>query len=149
MSAVPSLCSLLKAVHKVYYEQHTHDDARLGRAVRDLSAQLLHQVPTDIAQSGLPAADVVYDRFVADPVGTVKALYAQLGWTFTAEYEAILLKFLQEDKEKRRAIKNKRGGGAVLHKYTPEEFHLTAKDLTESPQFAEYVRKFHIPMSIN
>lgn len=133
----------------MYYEQSTRDDARLGKAVRDLSAQLLHQVPADIAASGLPAADVVYDTFVADPVGTVKALYAQLGWTFTAEYEAILQQHLAEDKEKRRAVKSRRGSGAVLHKYTPEEFHLTAQDLTDSPYFAEYVRKFNIPMGVN
>ena len=150
VSAVPSLCSLLKAVHKVYYEPGTHDDARLGRAVRDLSAELLHAAPLQIQQSGLASADVVYDSFVADPVGTVRALYAQLGWVFTAEYEAILHTFLAQDKEKRKAMKMRRSGGAsVLHNYTPADFHLTAQDLTESPHFAEYVKRFNIPMSAN
>lgn len=149
MSAVPSLCSLLKAVHKVYYEQSTHDDARLGKAVRDLSADLLHKTPTDIAESGLASANVVYDSFIADPIGTVRALYSQLGWTFTGEYEAILKQHLAEDQLKRKAVKSKRGSGAVLHKYTPEEFSITTQDLTDCPYFAEYVRKFNIPMSVN
>lgn len=147
VSAVPSLCSLLKAVHKLYYEPSTHDDAALGRAVRDLSARLLEQVPRDIAEANLPGTNVVYDTFVADPLGTVKGLYAQLGWTFTAEYEAILKDFLVADAKKRKAAKSKAAG--TLHRYTPEDFHLTAQDLTHSRQFADYVKKYDIPMSTN
>lgn len=146
VSAVPSLCSLLKAVHKLYYEPSTHDDAALGRAVRDLSADLLERVPRDLAQSGLNSANIVYDSFIADPLGTVKGLYAQLGWVFTAEYEAILKDFLVADAKKRKAAKGKSG---VLHRYTPEDFHLTADDLTQSRQFADYVKKYNIPMSVN
>ena len=151
MSAVPSLCSLLKAFHKVYYDPSTHDDAALGRAVRDLSAELLHKVPRDIKESGLPCADVVYNTFVADPVATVRGIYQQLGWDFTAEYEGILHKHIAEDRLKRQSMKSKRGAGAedVLHTYAPEEFHLTAQELTEGKKFADYVKQYNIPMSTN
>jgi hypothetical protein len=138
---------LLKAVHKVYYDPSTHDDAALGRAVRDLSADLLQQTPRDIAESGLQHADVLYDTFVRDPIGTVRSLYAQLGWQFTAEYEAILREHLRSDKEKRDSMKAKRGTAQALHTYAPEEFGLTAADLTESPKFAEYIRTFSIQPS--
>lgn len=144
MNAVPSLCSLLKAVHKVYYEPTTHDDAALGKAVRDLSADLLEQVPRDIRKTGLASCNVVYDNFVRDPIATVKSLYAQLGWTFSAEYEMILREHLLKDKKKRDAMKAKRGSSEVLHNYGPGEFGLTADDLTLSPQFANYIRNFNI-----
>lgn len=145
VSAVPSLCSLLSAVHKVYYDPSTNDPAALGRAVRDLSARLLAQTPHDIAASGLQSADVVYDTFVKDPIATVRSLYAQLGWTFTAQYEAILQEHLLKDKQKREQVKAKRGSGEALHSYAPEEFCLSAQDLTEAPEFAAYIRKFKIP----
>jgi hypothetical protein len=51
VSAVPSLCSLVKAVHQVYYENSCRDDAAIGRGLTDLTARSLRQVPGDIEQA--------------------------------------------------------------------------------------------------
>jgi hypothetical protein len=114
-----------------------------------LSAELLEKTPRDIEESGLPSANVVYNSFVADPIGTVKGIYAQLNWNFSAEYEAILKQFLADDLKKRQSVKAKRGGGDVLHTYTPEEFLLTPEELTVGPKFAAYIKKYNVPMSKN
>jgi hypothetical protein len=145
VNAVPSLCSLLKAVHKLYYQPSTHSDALLGRAICDMTADLLQKVPQDIAQSGLQSADVVYDNFVRDPVATIQGLYKQLGWDFSAEYEVILRDHLRKDQLERDALKARKGRAEVLHSYTPEEFHLTTEELTQSPRYADYIRNFNIP----
>ena len=44
ISAVPSMCSLIKSFHKFYYEPGNRDDFELGKRVSALSAKLLIQV---------------------------------------------------------------------------------------------------------
>ncbi len=102
----------------------------------------------EIAESGLECSHIVYNDLIARPLETVKAIYKQFGWSFTAEYEALLVQFLEEDKVKRAAMKSNKGGAkeTALHHYTPEEFSLTAKELSEG-RFAEYVQAFKVPMS--
>ncbi len=83
-------------------------------------------------------------------MGTVKSIYKQFGWVFSAEYEAIITAHLAEDAQKRADMKEKRsqGKGETLHHYTPEEFSVTTKELSEGA-FAAYSQKFHVPMSKN
>lgn len=85
VSAVPSLCSLVKAVHQVYYENDCRDDNAIGRGLTDLTARYLKQAPEDIAQTGLDCAHVTYNELIKNPVGVVKAIYKQFGWTFSPE----------------------------------------------------------------
>ena len=90
VSAVPSMCSLVKAMHSVYYEMETRDDAALGHEIASLSERLLADSPKNMKECGLEYADVLYHELVDDPLNTVKSLYKQFGWEFTAEYEAII-----------------------------------------------------------
>jgi LPS sulfotransferase NodH len=90
VSAVPSLCSLVKAVHQVYYENSCRDDAAIGRGLTDLTARYLRQVPGDIEQTGLDCAHVIYNELVENPITVVKAIYKQFGWKFTAEVRICL-----------------------------------------------------------
>eukprot|EP00597_Dinobryon_sp_UTEXLB2267_P004715 CAMPEP_0170071386 /NCGR_PEP_ID=MMETSP0019_2-20121128/9342_1 /TAXON_ID=98059 /ORGANISM="Dinobryon sp., Strain UTEXLB2267" /LENGTH=443 /DNA_ID=CAMNT_0010279941 /DNA_START=160 /DNA_END=1491 /DNA_ORIENTATION=- len=189
VSAVPSLCSLLKAFHSVYYETDTNDDAVLGRKVASVSAKLLIDTPKNIAESELQSADVLYHDLVNDPLQTVKDVYRQFGWEVSAEYEAIIQAYLEADRKKRERISReraakkvtankaatppasptKKGGGwteadeeeeipgtpsgkkekkKVLHQYSPEEFSLTVEDLSTGV-YAEYVRKYNLPVSMH
>ena len=147
LSAVPSLCSLIKGIHQVYYENECRDDAKLGRAITDLSADLLTRAPGEIEESGLDCSHIVYNDLIKNPMETIKKIYKQFGWEFTAEYEAIIQKYLDEDKAKRESIKNKKNA-SELHTYTPEEFSIPANELVEG-KFAEYCAKFNVPMSKN
>lgn len=146
-SAVPSLCSLLKAFHQVYYEPQGYDRRNLGRSVADLSLNLLQQTPKDIVESRLPCAHVTYERLIEDPISVVRGIYKDLGFVFTDDYERILKEFLEKDTAKRKALKAKRTngtGGDTLHSYSPEEFLLTNEELS-SGAFASYCQAYSVP----
>lgn len=176
VSAVPSLCSLIKACHQTYFEKECRDDHALGRQLRDVTAKWLEFAPRDIEKSGLPNLNVVYNDLVADPIGTVKKIYDHFGWEFSKEYENILSDFMDKDRQKRERIKREKsmsgkntsgkntsgknasgkssgghssgGDNDKLHTYLPEEFGLTEKELSEGV-FAAYVQKFNLPISRN
>lgn len=145
-SAVPSLCSLVKAFHQVYYEPDSRDDHALGQKIKYVSEQLLQQTPKDVAASGLDCANVVYNDLIRDPVKVVKDIYQQFNWEFSAEYDNVLREYLDKNAADRAALKKK--GKAELHSYSPEEFGLNMDDLV-SGGFGEYVKAYNVPMSKN
>jgi hypothetical protein len=149
VSAVPSLCSLVKSLSQVYYENESRNDALLGKKVRDLSAKYLLQCVDNIKESKLPCSHIRYEDLTRNPIEAIKSIYSQNKWEFSSEYEAVLKTYLQENREqqaktKSGQVKNKE----VLHHYTPEEFSLTNKELT-SGNFETYVKMFDVPMSKN
>lgn len=147
VSAVPSLCSLLKAFHQLYYEPECRDEFELGKKIKYVSEKMLLQAPKDIEASGLESANVVYNELIKDPSSCVKKIYKQFGWEYTDEYDSILQGYLAKNKAEREALKKKNAeNGASLHTYTPEEFGLTADELQEGG-FAEYSKKYSIPLS--
>lgn len=148
-SAVPSMCSLVKAVHASYYENECRDDALIGRSVCDLSAQNLVQAPKDMEAANLPCSNVIYNDLIKDPISVVKSIYQQFGWKYTTEYEKIIEAYLEEDRKKRESMKKKgRSQDQTLHTYSPEEFSLTTEELSTGA-YAEYIKKFNIPLSTN
>lgn len=137
----------MKSLHQVYYENETRDDKLLGRQICQLSHQYLVQTPKDIEESKLGCSNINYENLVKDPIGTVKQVYQTFGWEFTSQYEEILQSYLAEDKKK-RDLKKKEKNRDVLHHYTPEEFSLTTEELCQG-NFAEYVKRYNVPMSKN
>jgi hypothetical protein len=149
ISAVPSMCSLLKSLHQLYYENEGRDDSELGKTLLKVSEDLLKQAPQDIIDSKLPCSNVLYNELVKDPIQAVKNIYLQFGWNFTSEYEGILKTHLEDDQEKRAEVKRKNAkNGTILHTYTPQEFGITEKELS-SGGYADYIQKYKIPMSKN
>ena len=67
ISAVPSFCSLIQSIHKLYYENECRDDKLLGKAMLKISEQMLNKAPERIEESKLPCSDVIYNQLVADP----------------------------------------------------------------------------------
>jgi hypothetical protein len=149
VSAVPSLCSLLKAFHSIYYEKEGRDDSSLGHNTRDVSAKFLLKTPKDIEESGLDCAHCVYNDLIKDPITMIKSIYKQFGWKYTEEYEKLLNDYITADKKKRQAIKELgRGKGDAQHTYSPEEFGLTESELIGG-DFETYCNMFNVPMSKN
>lgn len=150
ISAVPSFCSLISSLHKLYYENECRDDVELGKVMLKVSEETLTKAPQRIEASGLPCADVIYNKLVADPLKAVEEIYLQFGWHFTAEYKARLTEYLRQDKANREAMKAQRlkEGSGNLHSYAPEEYGLTAEQLSTGG-YADYVRRFNIPLSKN
>lgn len=147
VSAVPSMCSLLKACHQTYYEKSCRDDHALGKQLKNVTAEWLQKAPQDIQESGIPCCNIIYNSLVSKPIETVKSIYKHFEWNFTGEYEAILTEYLIKNKKERDTLKLKQGTSA-LHTYEPKEFGLTEKELCEGA-FGEYVCKFNVPMSRN
>lgn len=139
------MCSLLKAVHQIYFEKEGRDDNELGKKLKIASANILERAPQDIKESGLPCHHVTYNSLIADPIATVKGVYADFGWEFTPEYEAILNQYLEENKKDRE---QRAQGNEVLHTYHPSEFGLTEEELCEG-KYADYIKKFNVPLSRN
>ena len=148
VSSVPSLCSLIKSVHQVYYENECRDDRAIGKNIAEISSRYLVQGTRDLETTKLGNSHVIYENLVKDPVETVKSIYKQHGWNFSAEYEKILNAYLEENRLKREATKKERQSGDVLHSYTPEEFSLTTEELCQG-NFAEYCKQYNVPMSRN
>ena len=116
----------------------------MGKRIKYATEQLLQQTPKDVKESGLDCADVIYNDLIKDPKAVIKKIYKQFHWTYSDEYDAILEAYLVKNNEERLALKGKQGH--ALHTYTPEEFGLTAEELTTG-NFAEYCKAFNVPMS--
>lgn len=143
------MCSLTKALHSIYYEPESRDDAKIGWGVKDIFEKTLNTAADDLQARCPDAHHVTYEQLVKDPLGVVKQIYAQYGWAFTAEYEQILQRYLADDKAKREQQKKKnQESGAVLHAYSPKDYSLTEEELSTG-EFAKYVERFNIPMSKN
>ena len=150
VSAVPSMCSLIKAFHKFYYEPEGRNDSELGRKISNFTQKMLQKAPEDIKNAGLDSKHIIYNDLVNDPKAIVKDIYSAFNWPYTEEYDKLLDEYLQKNEEERHMIKKKRNtqGGGTLHKYEPEEFGLTSDELSNGV-FAEYCKKFNVPMSRN
>eukprot|EP01033_Poteriospumella_lacustris_P007466 gene7467-5364_t len=145
VSAVPSMCSLVKSLHQLYYENESRDDHLIGKEIARISGDLLANCNKQIEEANFQHVDSVYEELIKDPIASVRKIYAKFNWPFTVEYEKILREFLAEDAKKRESQKKNRRADK-LHTYTPEEFGLTAEELS-SGLFKEYINRYNIPMS--
>jgi len=142
INAVTSMCSLMRAVHQMYYEPEGRDDNALGQKIKEISEKGFTECTEFLKRTSMPCVHTIYNDLVADPVHCIKNIYSQLGWQFTKEYETILLDYLAEDKKKRKSVKKTKGE----HVYVPEEFGLT-EEILSTGVFAEYIKKYNLPMS--
>lgn len=145
VSAVTSMCSLIKAIHSVYYSPDGMDMKQLGRNLKKVSENVLQQATIDIKESGLEHYDIRYADMIKDPIGAVKKIYDQFGWEMSQEYKSILNRYIDENKRQRELMKKeKNNGGHALHHYDPETYGLSAEELS-SGGFAEYVSNYNVP----
>lgn len=149
VSAVPSLCSLVKAFHSVYYEPECCETDALGKSIAAGTGLALKNASRDIAETNLQCGHVVYNDLVSDPIATVKRIYAQMKWDFSDEYQNRLESYLEENKKKREGLSKKQGhNSGTLHHYSPATYGLTESELC-SGLYDEYVKKYQVPMSKN
>jgi hypothetical protein len=59
------------------------DPAAVGGAMQDYCEHAVLAAGAAVTDSGLDCAHVAFDRLVADPVATVRAIYKQFDWEFT------------------------------------------------------------------
>lgn len=123
---IPSLASLISAVRGLTYPDV--DRPRIGRQQMDMWATAMDRTLAfrdDPAQADR-FVDVYYDSLVADPMGTVRSIYARFDMVLTEEAEAAMQRFLADKP------KDKHG----VHRYTLEDAGLTRAEIQS--RFARY-----------
>lgn len=128
---IPSTCSMFATLRKL--DNSTVDPLAVGREVPARWAQALARA-TRAREAAPPErfVDVRYEDLVADPVATVRALYARFNWPFHDSLEAPMQSWLRAHPQ------NKRG----RHSYTLEQFGLTPRGLHSL--FGEYEQRFGV-----
>lgn len=139
-----SACSMLRAMHELYFEDQDGVDPMLGGQVLNYCSTVLGQAEEDIKTTGLPCAHVNFDKLSTDPIGMVRDIYATFGWEVSKEYEAALTDYLAKDKIKREEVK-KRTAGVERAVHTPEDFRLTKEGVNK--EFAGYINKYKFTAS--
>ncbi|MBC2638957.1 MULTISPECIES: sulfotransferase [unclassified Rhodococcus (in: high G+C Gram-positive bacteria)] len=123
---VPSVCSLAEQATEGWSEKFR--GSVIGESQLELWARGLEQFTAARAEHN-PAQfiDVDYHDFVADPLGTVDGIYTHFGLELTAQAQGAMAAMHAD---------SRRGDRRPSHRYTLEEFGLTAEQVDE--RFANY-----------
>jgi hypothetical protein len=141
---VTSMCTLIKALHGMYFDRDTLFVNDHGKNIHNLTKYLLPKVEKELKELNIPIAHVLYQNLIADPVGTVRHVYKEFGWEVTPEYEVVLQQFLKDNADRRAKIAERKGlSKTKLNIYHPSEFGLTVDELNEGV-FDEYAKRFNI-----
>ncbi|ADP79594.1 sulfotransferase family protein [Pseudofrankia inefficax] len=128
---VPSYSSLVSSITPpAAGERDLH---RLGREISDhLRSGLLHAIDARKSLGEDRFLDVHHRELVADPKGTVRRIYAWLGFELTPAVERTILDWQQAN----------RMGAAGTHRYTAEQFGLSTAQIRADYDF--YIRHFDV-----
>jgi hypothetical protein len=130
VKVVPSACSVIAEHTRMRLPDWT-PDAAFGRRTLD---QLLEGVQR--AMAARPDIgderffDVGHPRLDADPIGTAEDIYEFAGLRLDDDVRTAMAQWSEEN----------RAGSRGEHRYTPEEFGLTADEIRS--EFAEYLDGF-------
>lgn len=122
---IPSISSLVHRMRSIY-EPGAPKDV-VGRQMMDLWARVLEMNMASRAATGAHVFDLHFETFNADPIGSLRAIYAffDLPWTARAERDV-----------RAWADENRRGQHGE-HRYSAEEYGLSEAEI--ETRFAGYV----------
>jgi hypothetical protein len=133
VEVVGSACSLVKHVRRMYSDQV--DLHAIGANLTETFELMIARSDAFRARHGRSAIhDVQYADVMADPLGTVRGIYAAFGEPLTAKAEGAMQAYLAANP------KGKHG----RHEYTLEEFGLSAAGIRD--RFGDYVERYAIPV---
>jgi hypothetical protein len=129
---VPSACSLFAISHGLYSDEV--DSRQLGGNIAQLlRGSMLERVASARERHPARVFDVSYPSLVADPIGTVRAIYHYFGLEVPESMEPRMRRWLA------RNPANKHG----VHQYDLAQFGLTPKDIDRD--FGAYQERFAAP----
>jgi len=129
-TVIASISQLIRVIREPAYDQQ--DSHKLGREFLHLWHDGLERmIAYRHAHPDLPIYDMRYKDLIADPVGTVRALYSHYGWTFTQETADAMLQWLADNPADKHGKR----------KYSLEEFGLTADDVRAV--YTDYIDEYH------
>jgi len=117
--AVPSLCSLVASYRRLFSPRVNHDE--IGRTILDMFADNMKRsmaAPDDRAGQII---DIQFTDLVAEPVATVKRIYARFGYPCSAAFETEMVRYLE----------TQRGAPKWRHAYAAEQFGLSREIVLE------------------
>jgi hypothetical protein len=129
VKAMPSICSLIMMVRKLYVSNaDPRDDgpreirlwsigAKRAMAAHDRHPENFH--------------DVFMSDFVEDPIAVIRGIYRRFDLTLAPEVEETMRKWLDDHAKARPGF----------HRYKAEDFGLTDDAIRE--EFAEYIERYH------
>jgi len=128
--SVPSLCSLLQALRRGFYGAANRPELQGPREMR-YWAQAAQSAMAVRARAARPQQffDVDHRRFHAEPLTVVGEIYAHFGFALAAETRSRMREWLAANPAAKHGE----------HRYTPEQFGLTAGVVRE--RFAGYIRQ--------
>lgn len=119
-ASIASLCSLANTVSLLEGDRKHRDS--LGLPVLEWVAAGLRRAEKARTRANADRfIDIWYEDLVTNPLGTVRRLYEQVGYTYTAEFEKRAEQWIQENP------KNKYG----IHEYNLEAYGLTSQRIDE------------------
>lgn len=124
VQAIPSICGLMETARKAM--SGTLDRERLGARESHFYAEALRRARAARRRAPDQFMDVEFRAFIADQLGTVRAIYERFGLTLRPEVEAKMKAWLDA---------NPRTSG-TMQRIEPEAFGLTAEGLAR--QYGDY-----------
>lgn len=117
MKVIPSLCSLICTVRGIFTDHLDQVEAAHELAERIIGAV---QSATEAEEKYSDRiTNVMFDKLVKDPIGTIKHVYQRFGYTYSDEMEAGMKRWLEQNPQ----------GKHGSHKYELEQFGLSKADI--------------------
>ena len=98
--AVGSLASFIRATQDMHERSGTIMLDRIGKDVLSFASEMIKRADKffdNRTKKQTPRCMVMYTELIKDPIGTVKKLYKEVGYEFTAEYEELLEVYVDMD----------------------------------------------------
>lgn len=111
--AVPSLCSLVASYRRLFSPRVNHDE--IGRTILDMFVDHMKRSMAAPEDKARQIIDIHFSDLVADPIGTVKRIYARFGYPYRAAFEEEMVRYLDAQ----------RAAPRPGHAYTAEQFGLS------------------------
>ncbi len=131
VAVVPSVCSLIMIGRRAILGPQA-DPRACGRRENDLWSIALDRAMKVRDQHPDSFYDVDFRDFVADSIATVRAIYSRFGLRLEEEVERRMRNWLDAHAQSRPGF----------HKYTPEQFGLTAPEIRG--RYRDYIDRFHL-----
>jgi hypothetical protein len=124
IKVIPSLCSLMCMTRGIFTDRL--DQSQVGPELAERMVSAVEKGAEAEQTYGRRITNVLFDSLVKDPIGTVRGVYEQFGYQYSAEMETGMQRWLDNNPQ----------GKHGAHKYELEQFGLTKADIER--EFGSY-----------
>lgn len=141
---VSSQCSLLRAMHELYFTKDCLNQEGSGEGVMKYCDRTIQPALDQIKDNKWTCAHVNFNELTKTPLEAVKRVYKELDLEFTPSYEQCIKDYLVADEIKRKKQFDKaKNNYYTIH--SPASFGLDEKKVSE--RFAQYSKQMNFSAS--